>query len=110
MTHGVTLALLTPAWMRHVMRTAPEHLPIFARFARNVFDIREGDNARAAEEGVSRLQSFYAAIKMPSNLRDAGAREEDLKVIAGRATERGNLGTLASLGKEEVLQILRAAF
>jgi hypothetical protein len=110
MTHGVTLALLTPAWMRHVMRTAPEHLPIFARFARNVFDIREEDDARAAEEGVRRLQSFYAAIKMPSNLRDAGAREEDLKVIAGRATERGNLGTLASLGKEEVLQILRAAF
>ena len=31
MTHGVTLALLTPSWMRHTMRTAPEHLPIFAR-------------------------------------------------------------------------------
>ncbi len=109
MTHGVTLALLTPPWMRHVMRTAPGHLPIFARFARNVFDIREEDAAKAAEEGVRRLQAFYAAIKMPANLREAGVKEEDLAVIAGRAVERGNIGTLASLGKEEVVQILRAA-
>lgn len=36
MTHGVTLALITPAWMRHTMAAAPQHLPIFARFGRNV--------------------------------------------------------------------------
>ena len=32
MTHGITLALLTPAWMRHTMSASPEHLPLFARF------------------------------------------------------------------------------
>jgi hypothetical protein len=48
MTHGVTLALLTPAWMRHTISAAPEHLPIFARFARNVFEIREEDDAKSS--------------------------------------------------------------
>lgn len=109
MTHGVTLALLTPSWMRHTMRTAPGHLPIIARFARNVFDIREGDDAEAAEEGVKQLEAFYAAIKMPANLGDAGVKEEDLDVIAQKAVERGNLGILTSMGKEEVLQIMRDA-
>jgi alcohol dehydrogenase YqhD (iron-dependent ADH family) len=110
MTHGVTLALLTPAWMRHTMSRAPEYLPIFARFARNVFDVREKDDAKAAEEGVRKLQEFYAAIKMPANLREAGVKEEDLEVIAGKAVENGKLGILTSLGKDEVLQIMRTAF
>lgn len=110
MTHGVTLALLTPAWMRHTMSTAPEYLPIFARFARNVFDIREEDDAKAAEEGVKKLREFYSAIKMPANLREAGVKEEDLDVMAEKAVENGKLGILTPLGKDEVLQILRAAF
>jgi hypothetical protein len=110
MTHGVTLALLTPAWMRHTMSAAPEHLPLFARFARNVLDIHEEDDAKAAEEAVRQLQEFYSAIKMPANLREAGVKEEDLEIIAGKAVENGNLGILSPIGKVEVLQILRTAF
>jgi len=110
MTHGVTLALLTPAWMRHTMRTAPEHISIFARFARNVMEVREEDDAKAAEEGVKRLEMFYATIKMPANLREAGAKEEDLEVMAGKAVENGKLGILTSVGKDEALQIMRTAF
>lgn len=110
MTHGVTLALLTPAWMRHTMSAAPEHLPVFARFARNVLDIREEDDAKAAEDGVKKLRAFYSAIKMPANLREAGVKEEDLEVMAEKAVENGNLGILTSIGKDEALQIMRAAF
>jgi alcohol dehydrogenase YqhD (iron-dependent ADH family) len=110
MTHGVTLALITPAWMRHTMRTAPEFLPIFVQFARNVFGVVEEDATKAAEAGVRQLEAFYAAIKMPANLREAGVREEDLESVAEKAVERGNLGILTSIGKAEALQILRDAF
>ena len=110
MTHGVTLALITPAWMRHTMRTAPEFLPIFVQFARNVFGVLEEDATKAAEAGVRQLEAFYAAIKMPANLREAGVREEDLESVAEKAVERGNLGILTSIGKAEALQILRDAF
>ncbi|GFO69484.1 NADH-dependent alcohol dehydrogenase [Geomonas limicola] len=110
MTHGVTLALLTPAWMRHTMRTAPEHLPVFAKFARNVMEVREEDDAKAAEEGVKKLEAFYSAIKMPANLREAGVKADDLDVMAEKAVENGKLGILTSIGKDEALQIMQMAF
>ncbi len=110
MTHGVTLALLTPPWMRLTMAAAPQHLPVFARFARNVFDIQEVDDTAAAEAGIKALESFYAAIKMPANLREAGAKEADLEVMAEKAVENGRLGILTSIGSDEALQIMRAAF
>jgi len=110
MTHGVTLALITPSWMRYTMSAAPEHLPIFAQFARNVFGIVEQDTAKAAEAGVKQLEAFYAAIKMPANLREAGVKKEDLETMAEKAVERGKLGILTSIGKTEALQILRNAF
>lgn len=110
MTHGVTLALLTPAWMRHSMSTAPGHLPIFAKFARNVMGICEQDDATAAEAGVKALEDFYATIKMPSDLREAGVKEEDLEEMAIKAVENGDLGNLTSIGKDEALQIMRMAF
>jgi alcohol dehydrogenase YqhD (iron-dependent ADH family) len=110
MTHGVTLALLTPAWMRHTMTAAPHHLPLFARFARNVMEIREEDDAKAAEAGVKALEAFYRTIRMPANLHEAGVREEDLDLMAGKAVEDGDLGILTSIGRDEALQILRAAF
>ena len=110
MTHGVTLALVTPSWMRHTMNSAPEYLPIFAQFARNVFGIVEPDTAEAADAGVRQLEAFYAAIKMPTNLREAGVKEEDLDTMAEKAVERGHLGILTSIGKAEALQILRDAF
>ena len=110
MTHGVTLALLTPAWMRHTMSMAPETLPLFARFGRNVMGVTEKDDTDVAEAGVKALEAFYATIKMPASLREAGVREEDLDAIAEKAVENGTLGILTSIGKGEVLQILRGAF
>lgn len=110
MTHGVTLALLTPPWMRLTMAAAPQHLPVFASFARNVFGIQQQDDSTAAEAGIKALESFYATIKMPANLREAGAKEADLEVMAGKAVENGRLGILTSIGRDEALQIMRAAF
>ncbi len=110
MTHGVTLALLTPAWMRHTMQAAPHHLPVFARFARNVMEVREADDAAAAEAGIKALENFYATIKMPATMREAGAKEDDLAMMAEKAVENGKLGILTSIGKDEALQIMRMAF
>lgn len=110
MTHGVTLALLTPAWMRHTLAAAPQHLPVFARFARTVMEICEQDDSKAAEAGIQALEAFYATIRMPLNLREAGVKQADLEGMATKAVENGKLGILSLLGKDEVLQIMRAAF
>lgn len=110
MTHGVTLALLTPAWMRHTMNEDPDTVPLFAKFARNVFDVRMDDDAAAAETGVKELEAFYVSIRMPANLRSAGVREEDLDTMAAKAVEHGNLGILTDMDKAQVLEVMKAAF
>jgi hypothetical protein len=53
---------------------------------------------------------FCRDPKMPATLKEARAEEGDLEVMAEKAVERGNLGILASIGKEEALEIMRAAF
>lgn len=110
MTHGVTLALITPAWMRQTMRLAPASVPQFAAFARAVFGVAEADDAAAAEAGVQRLLDFYAAIGMPRSLREAGVAEDKLGYLAAKAVENGPLGVLTSIGEAEALDILRQSF
>lgn len=71
---------------------------------------RRTEQAAILTTELGRALVANLVIKMPANLREAGVKEEDLEAIAGKAVEDGNLGILASLGKDEVLQILRAAY
>ena len=43
-THGVGLAILTPRWMRFILKKDPTALPRFVRFAKNVFGL-EGEDS-----------------------------------------------------------------
>lgn len=110
MTHGVTLALLTPAWMRKTVQLNPDSLPVFAKFARNVFDIRKEDDMAAMDESIKQLEAYYRAIGMPKNLQEAGVAEDKLEYLAEKATENGNLGVLATIGKTEALEILKESY
>ena len=110
MTHGVTLALLTPAWMRHTVEANPDALSVFARFARNVFDVKQRDDWAAFEAGIEALIQYYRAIGMPVSLEAAGVEEERLDYLAEKATENGELGILSSIGKAQALAIYQAAY
>jgi alcohol dehydrogenase YqhD (iron-dependent ADH family) len=110
MTHGITLALITPAWMRYTMQKAPEYICVFAKFARNVFNVNASEDADAAEQGVEKLIEFYASIGMPKTLREAGVEEDKLEYLAKKATENGELGILYKLKADDVLAILKDAF
>ena len=47
-THGVGLAILTPRWMRFILKKDPTALPRFVRFAKNVMGLTgEDENALA---------------------------------------------------------------
>lgn len=58
--HGQGLAVIHPAYYRHIVKDAPEK---FARFAKVVFD---ADNAEA---GVEALQNFIKECGLPTKLR-----------------------------------------
>ncbi|MDD2358658.1 MAG: iron-containing alcohol dehydrogenase [Thiovulaceae bacterium] len=110
MTHGVTLALITPSWMRYTLKNAPEFTPMFARFARNIFEILETDDVKAANEGIEKLEHFYEIIGMPKNMREAGVSEDELKYLADKATEFGDIGTMTPITKTEALEIYTMAW
>lgn len=78
MTHGVTLALVAPAWMKFTLEKAPEYTWLFAAFARNVFGVAEADDKIDAEKGIEKLIEFTLNLKMPKNLKEAGVEENKL--------------------------------
>jgi butanol dehydrogenase len=110
MTHGITLALITPAWMRYTLKAAPQYTPMFARFARNVFGILETNDAKAAEDGILKLVDFYQSIGMPKTMRETGIKEDELAYLAKKATEFGDIGTMSPIYEQEALEIYKMAW
>lgn len=84
--HGAGLAVIFPAWMRHVWREHPER---FLSFGRDVFGIEpvdaEADGVDVtAEEAVAdavtatidELQAFFVSLGMPRTLGELGVTAE----------------------------------
>ena len=110
MTHGITLALITPSWMRFNMKKAPQYIPMFAKFARNVFEVLESDDEKAAIKGIEELEAFYKKIGMPKNMQEAGVEKDKLEYLATQATEFGDIGTMCPITKDEALEIYKMAW
>lgn len=70
-THGAGLAVLTPAWMRHVWRVNPKR---FYDFAVRIMGEEAQPQAVAAtiESGISALETFFARMGLPSRLMKLG--------------------------------------
>lgn len=110
MTHGVTLALIAPAYLAFTLEKAPEYTWLFAGFARNVFGVTEVDDTIAAKMGIRKVKDFTLALKMPENLKEAGVEENKLEYLAEKATEWGEISALCRIGKAEALEIYRRAY
>ena len=101
-THGAGLAVITPAWLRYVAEVNPARMQ---RFAKNVMGVE------TLEEGIAKLQAFYAAMKMPTKLSDFGLTQEALEACAKSACARtGTIGQFKKLTSEDVLAIYKSVF
>ena len=65
--HGAGLAVLFPAWAKASYKSAPAR---FARFARQVWDVTEENDEKAALAGIEKMADFFKFIGMPSQLRE----------------------------------------
>ncbi|MBO7674619.1 MAG: iron-containing alcohol dehydrogenase [Atopobiaceae bacterium] len=94
-THGAGLAVILPAWMRHVWKADPAR---FLAFARDVFGIEPAVDMEPKDEAVAdavtaaidELQQFFWSLGMPHTLADFGLGEADIEPLIN--TLRQNKG------------------
>ncbi len=105
-THGVGLAILTPAWMEYVL--SEDTAPRFARFAREVFGVNEADDMKAAKLGIDKVREFNKSLGMPASLSEAGVPDDKFDEMASEAVRTSGLGTRSyvKLKDEDVKKIL----
>lgn len=105
-THGVGLAILTPAWMEYVL--SEDTAPRFARFAREVFGVNEVDDMKAAKLGIDKVREFNKSLGMPASLSEAGVPDDKFDEMASEAVRTSGLGTRSyvKLKDEDVKKIL----
>jgi hypothetical protein len=106
--HGAGLAVLFPAWMKHVYKA---DVARFARFAVRVWGVepRFDSPERTAMEGIGRLTAFFHDSGLPTSFRELGVPGDRLDEMAAKATERGPLGNFARLGRAEVVSVYQLA-
>lgn len=104
--HGIGLAIISVPYYRHIYRYG---LHRFVRYARNIWDVDPAGKSdeQVALEGIDRLSDFIAELGIPQTLREVGATEEMLPLIAESANKIGGYHTPTT---EEVLEILRACY
>ena len=104
--HGIGLAIISPAYYRYIYR---DGLHRFVRYAKHIWGVEDkgqGDEAIALE-GINRLEAFIAELGIPTTLREVGATEEMLPLIAN-STALG--GGYKQLNAEDILAILKACY
>lgn len=108
LSHGFTLSILTPHWMRYVYR---ENLDRFVQFAMNVWDIPycPGNPEQTALEGIAALEGFFRSLGAPLTLAEAGIRLENPEEIARLVVQDGPVGNLKKLDAHDVQAILESS-
>ena len=104
--HGAGLAAISIAYYKYICQYGMDK---FVRFAKNVWDIPVDtmDKEAAVHAGLEKLSGFIQELGLPQSLRELGATEEMLPLIA-RSTVPG--GGYKQLEAEDILKILKACY
>lgn len=97
--HGQGLAVIHPAYYRHIAKDAPEK---FARFAKEVF------GADTAEAGLEALTAFIQACGLPTKLSQLKSKAEITPAVLRQVADTCNIIQCnpRTLDREEIYQIL----
>lgn len=103
-THGMTLAAVSLAYYRHIMKSGLEK---FKRFAVNVWDVTaEGkSDEQIAEEGLMAMESWMQELELTMNLTELGVTEEMLPdLVKTTLVMRGGYKVMNPKDIEEVFR------
>ena len=108
--HGAGLAVIMPAWMKHVMR---HDVNRFAQFAVRVWgcDMNFANPELTAAEGIARFRSFLSSIGMPATFAELGAKAADIPALVDHlfSAEQEPLPGFMQLTRADVEAIYRLA-
>lgn len=106
-THGVGLAILTPRWMRFILKKDPTCAWRFVRFAKNVWGL-DGSDDTLAEAGIVALENFFREAGIPTTLSELGIGEEHFAEMAAHANRGDCLkNAFVPLTTEDIEEIYR---
>lgn len=104
--HGAGLAAVSPAYYRYICVYG---LDKFVRFAKNVWNINTSDMTKeeAAEAGIVKMEEFIKMLKLPLSIKELGATEEMLPLIANSTVVGGGYKYMKA---EDILTVLENCF
>ncbi len=108
-THGVSLAIVTPAWMRYIL--SGNTVDKFVDYAVNVWGFpRTDDKYALANMGIDATEQFFLDCGLPSHLSELGIGSENFQAMAEAAVPYANLDTMAyvPLQVQDVINIYKA--
>lgn len=106
-THGVTLAIIFPAWMKYVYK---ENIDRFAQFGKEVFSVKEDkDKDKMALEAIEEFENFLNKLDLPTRLSQIGIDDKDFELMAKKVTENGAFGSFKKLQEKDVVEIYKLA-
>lgn len=104
--HGAGLAAVSPAYYRYICKYG---LDKFVRFAKNIWNIDTDKMSReeAAEAGIAKMEEFIKMLKLPLSIKELGATEEMLPLIANSTVVGGGYKHMEA---EDILTVLKNCF
>ena len=102
--HGAGLAVVSVPYYKYICKYAPEK---FARFARNVWGVSEDDTDAATALGIEKLKDFIKELGLPLTLRELGASEDMLPLIANSTVPGGGYKKMTA---EDILTVLKECY
>lgn len=100
--HGLTLAIVLPAWLRYCYK---DDVNKFARFGREVYKLI-GNNQKIASEAIFLFHKWILGLGISTSLVDQGIRIDEISNIAKNPSIPYPLGVLRKLDLNDVENIL----
>lgn len=108
-THGMGLAVIIPHWMKKILDDSI--VDVFVSYGVNVFGIDASLNKYdIAEMAIEKTREFFDSMNIPRTLRELGITEKSKFDIMAEKAARGLDKAYCPLTKEDVIEILEAAF
>ena len=108
--HGAGLAVVFPAWMKHVLH---HDLNRFVQWAVRVWNVEmDVFNPEAvALEGIARMEAFFTSIGVGTRMKDLGITDDRIDEMADKCTDGDTrtVGNFVKLDRAAVAKILRLA-